>query len=940
MNNNFLIGTINDGLRKDLKPWATPEDSFDSLTNAYQWRGRIVRRQGYTLLGQLCTQHSGIVGGGVMNFATNLFGALGIVEVFFVPGSLVLTINGGANYTFGEDPDNPGQIIQTSGAGLDFLNGFIRYTTSEVFLFFSAPPGGLAVATFCTTTLLPVMGLRTRELFAINAQDLIAFDTQFAYRFSNTNSMFQLLASVMPVTWNGADWQFFWTTNYAGAFWATNSVPGLNGWNVQNFAGSAGVGNLATVNVTSAGNNVQVGDFVHFINLDPTLSNNSGVLAVVTVAGNPFTVRATNLPSTSTFTWTNGATITGMVLDSMQTITGQDGIRYYADTASGTTWVNYNPPIDVNNALAGALLIFPYRGYLVFLNTTEGNDQGTFNFGNRARWTEIGTPYYSFPDPITPNPQGVDINAARDDLFGRGGANDAPTQEVIVSAGFIRDILIVNFERSTWRLRFVNNAQNPFVWERINVELGSSSTFSAIPFDKGLMTIGERGITISDVNDTVRFDEKIPDQIFQIRIANEGFQRVYGIRTFRTRLNYWTYPSGNVNNIFPDKVLVYNYDTKNWAFFDDVFTCFGYHYPFSDKTWADLTEDWSNYDSDSYTWDAAELEEGFESIVAGNQQGFVFLLEQTNAANSKSLYITAVTNAAASVFTSPNNNLPDGTWIELTGLVGTVDEFGVSLNGRRFKVVNPSNDPNNFTLQEFTLVDGGTATGGTYTFTLSSAFTPVFPGSVFIVVGGLTFQDVALDGILTVTNVVSLSTGIIDYNTGIINLFFVPVIGPTQVEIRVVSQNIFQGFQNTTTSGTYEGGGYVIKLSNIDITSKIFNFLKDDKRTRISRIDFYVDSTNDGEFSVDILGDSSNVPVNTPLADNPRSNVVLTQQNPYQVGSGENETIYRLYCDAISQTFQCRIFLSDAQMSVKRIQESDIEVLAMNFLVRRRARLV
>ena len=82
-------------------------------------------------------------------------------------------------------------------------------------------------------------------------------------------------------------------------------------------------------------------------------------------------------------------------------------------------------------------------------------------------------------------------DTARSDLFGRGGFTNAPTQEVIIGAAFVRDILIVFFERSCWRLRFVNNAQNPFVWERINVELGSSSTFSTIPFDKGAMAIGE-----------------------------------------------------------------------------------------------------------------------------------------------------------------------------------------------------------------------------------------------------------------------------------------------------------------------------------------------------------------------------------------------------------------------------------------------------------------
>lgn len=941
--NSFLVGTINDGLRKDLKPWATPEDSFDLLQNAYQFRGRIVRRQGYTLLGQLAFQiTTQIVGASAQNFTANLFAVFGLAGVVIISNSITITVNGGGNYVITESLTNLGTLIQTGGAGVAFLNGSINYLTGALVLNFSSNPGGNVVITFSYATMLPVMGLRTRELFELNAQDLIGFDTQFSYRFSNTNSQFQPLSSVMPVVWNGANWQFFWTTNYAGAFWATNSNPGLNGWNIQGFAGSAGMGNLATVQVTSAGNNVQVGDFVYFINLSAGVAANAGVLAKVTIAGNPFTVEATNLPSTSTFAWVNGATITGMVLDSQQQVGTNDGIRYYAQTNIGTTWVNYNPPVDLNNVLAGALLIFPYRGYLVFLNTTEGNDQGTFNFGNRARWTQIGTPYYSGPVPSTPSPQTIDVNAVRDDLFGRGGANDAPTQEVIISAGFIRDILIVNFERSTWRLRFVNNAQNPFVWERINVELGASATFSAIPFDKGLMAIGERGITISDANDTVRIDEKIPDQIFQIRIENEGMQRVYGIRTFRTRLAYWTYPSDiNAHGIFPDEVLVYNYETKNWAFFDDCFTCFGYFYAFNDLTWADLILPWSAYND--VAWNSGTAEADYETVVAGNQQGFVFALEQTDAPNGASLYITAIVNGVGTtptIFTSTNNNLPNGTWIEINGMAGTTDLLGVSLNSRRFKVVNsagPGSQPNTFSLQEWTPTNGGLASGAIYNYTLASPFIPVFPGSTYIVVGALSFTDTLLNGTLTPSD--GLSSGTINYTTGEINLNFNTPIGSTQVEIFTVSVNPNQAFANIFTQGTYTGGGYITKVSNLDVRSKFFNFLPNDKRPRLSKIDFYVDRTNSGEFTVDILGDSSTVPINTPLIDNPRSNVVLTSTSPYQVAQGP-ETLYRLYCDAIAQTVQARIYLSDAQMAVKTIQASDIELVAMVFTIRRKARLI
>ncbi len=841
---SFLIGPVKQGLRKDTKPWTSPDDSFETMENMYQWRDRVIRRSGYTTLGRL------------------------------------------ANGT-------------------------------------------------------PVMGLRTYENFGIGLQTLVAFDTTQAYEWDGTN--FIALPSVMPVTWSGLNYQFFYTINYANSFWATNNKPGLHGWNVTLFAGSAGVGPTATVNVTAPGNTVAVNDFVYFLNVTGGPSANNLVYAIVTailVAGVSFTVQVQSVngrPTPATFTFANGAPTTGIVLDSMQSVPNQDGIRYYGNMTNGTGWVNYNPPVDPNNALMGSLLMFAYRGYLVFLNTWEGNDPtDPINYGNRARWTQIGTPYYSEPVPDFPSLQGFDFNAARDDLFGRGGANDAPTNEVIVGAAFIRDILVVYFERSTWRLRFVNNAQNPFVWERVNIELGSDCTFSSIPFDKGLMAIGNRGIVICDANDVTRFDEKVPDTIFNIRQANQGLQRVYGIRTFRTKLNYWTYPSSeNPEGTFPDKVLVFNYDTKNWAFFDDCFTCFGYYYETgTGLTWGDLPEAWSELGGTS--WDSGVSQTGYEHIVAGNQQGYVLKLDEptegSNVSNSRSLSISAFTGDTV---TSVDNNLLDESWIKLTGVTGLTFDDGVSLNGRNFKISKEKTPDPTMILNEFKPIIGGNAVGSSYSYNIG--YVPILPGSVQINIGSDVYIDRDLDGILYLLTV---AQGTIDYRTGLVSITFAAPIGSTQVNIRVVSLDPLQEIVPIATTGAYDANsGEIIKISNIDLQTKIFNFFQNDQRARLSKIDFYTDSTTHGQFSVDIMADSSNVPANAPLADNLQSNVVLTSINPYQIGEGD-ETIYRLYADVSAQTVQFRFYMSDPQMAVDAINSSDIDISAYIVTMRQGGRIV
>lgn len=841
---SFLIGPlVKDGLRLDVKPHATPEDSFVVLNNAFQYRGRIRKKLGYTTLGRLST-------------------------------------DGGTTF-----------------------------------------PG------------LPVMGLKTQEQFAIGLQNLIAFDTEHAYTWNGT--VFNILPSTPnPVTWNGTNYQFFQTTNYAGAFWATNDVPGFHGWSVTNFAAQSDTGTNATVNVTVPGNTAAIGDYVYFINLAGSGADNNLIFArviAIDVGANPniITVQATSFPPDIN-AFTNG-NVTGSMMDSTKSIAGQDGIRYYAATSIGNTWVNYNPPIDPNNVLMGALMIFPYRGYLVFLNTFEGNGTASFsNFPNRVRWAQIGTPYYSQPVPTTPNDQTADPLAARDDLFGRGGANDAPTSEAIVGAGFIRDILVVVFERSTWRLRFVNNAQNPFVWERVNAELGSDCTGSTIPFDKGLMSIGTRGIIISDGNDTSRFDEKIPDDIFNIRQYNNGLYRVQGIRTFKTRLCYWTYPSSiNPMGIYPDSVLVYNYDSKNWSYFDDCFTCFGYNYGTTiGYTWNDLTQPWQSYAD--LTWDAGITEFGFETVIAGNQQGYVFNLEQDSGINDVSLSISAITG---NLVTSDDHNLKDGDWIKITGITGITFSDGVSMNNRNFKISYVNS--NQFILNDFESMGAGDASGASFKYFI--AYTPIVPGSVQVNVGALVFTDAdTSNGTLTSSG---SNSGTINYTTGQLNLTFNPSIGSTPIYIRVTSYSEEQELAPIETTGAYTSGAQIIKISNFDIQTKIFNFFNDDKRARLSQIDFYMDKTDNGQFVCNVFADSSNVIANEPLVENLQSNVVLTSVNPFQIGSGL-ETIYRLYPNVSAQTIQLQFTMNDNQIAVDSINSADFELLSMMIKMRRGGRLV
>lgn len=366
-----------------------------------------------------------------------------------------------------------------------------------------------------------------------------------------------------------------------------------------------------------------------------------------------------------------------------------DGIRWLNPLTN--RWLNFNPQLDATgpNFLKGALILLPYKDRLVALNTEEGNALGSLtNFKQRARWSQNGTPFYA-SNPTGAAPQ---ADAWRNDIIGRGGFIDAPTSEAIIAAEFIKDTLIVYFERSTWQLVYTGNETLPFVWQKINTELGCESTFSVVPFDRGAYAIGNYGVITCDSVNVVRIDQKIPDEIFQIQNLRNGVKRVYGIRDYNAQLVYWTYPvnsdeDGDVTTYaltFPNQVLVYNYLDGSWAEFDDCFTCFGYWQSFTDKTWSQINSPWQDL---NFAWNSQVTQARYPAVVAGNQRGFVvvFSQEQNLGRNSPSLEISDITIVSTSVatLTIPSHNLTNNQYITISDAVGVTN-----FNGEIFKVVN------------------------------------------------------------------------------------------------------------------------------------------------------------------------------------------------------------------------------------------------------------
>lgn len=137
-----------------------------------------------------------------------------------VPGSLVFTINSGPPLIY---TDNGDGTLTGSIAG---SSGFIDYDNWVVYLENALAAGFTTTVTLKYYPVLPVMGIRTRELNSIDNEMTIVFDQKYAYRFLST-----AFEEFIPGTvWTGSDANFFWTTNFGVGnannsnkiFWATN----------------------------------------------------------------------------------------------------------------------------------------------------------------------------------------------------------------------------------------------------------------------------------------------------------------------------------------------------------------------------------------------------------------------------------------------------------------------------------------------------------------------------------------------------------------------------------------------------------------------------------------------------------------------------------------------------------------------------------------------
>lgn len=910
----FMIAPLDSGVETYLKPWLIPDDAFQTLTNAYVFRGRVRKRFGSYLMNQTVDDSVAQLYSRVRYNIRTTDAVTGNFSGF-VPlnnsGNPTVTPAIGQMFAIGDTMftvtalGNPAVLLTTGAATATYD------TTTGAFIVVGNNENPLTSVYFYPST--PIMGFITYETGVINDEPLFAFDENFSYNYT-TSLGWTAVTTENPLSpgssqWSGDDSQFFWGSTWRG---------------VSNYNSYMFVSNFNTPDWLRywSGNNWNY--------LAPVLNNvyrlltariivpfKNRLICLNTVENKDGSSVATSNGSTGNFTYTIPT------YPSPGYIFGQTficGTNIYTITNSGS-FVTVSSTNNAITPVATATFV-PATGVL----TVTGNN------------TNVGLPVYFFPNGGA-NPESY-VNRCRysqngnptapngwlDSTPGLGGYIDAPTKEQIITAEFLKDRLIVYFETSTWELVYTGNQILPFVWQQINTELGCESTFSVVPFDKVALGVGNVGIHACNGSNVERIDEKIPDEVFKVSEDNEGVFRVYGIRDYYVEMVYWTFPSDNPDGVYPNRVLVYNYKTGSWAFNYDTITAFGYWQDSKNITWASSDEQWQQAESQ---WNSGILTSKFRNVIAGNQEGFIFIIDPDLSVNAPALQITNMTIVGTDLLyvTAINHNLqnetgdttpPTGDYVlinncqGITNVNGIIYEVYAVLDENRFVVKTPTGYP----------LPGGTYTGGGTVARVSDINIVTKQYNFYVQQG----RNVAINKVDFLVDKTQNGQVVVDYN----------ISSGDQSMTEQATQNnaiVGSGILETSPYLTYIYTGFSTdSMGNANVTLPFTFNVNIGSTFQVGNQIFTVVVAN-GALQTNGMGTGTyniGTGVLTFTGALPLS-IINVSGLAYPLEGTQDRLWHPVYIQADGECIQLNIYMNDAQMRNPLISQSDFQLHAMTF---------
>ena len=322
----------------------------------------------------------------------------------------------------------------------------------------------------------------------------------------------------------------------------------------------------------------------------------------------------------------------------------ENGISYLEENS--TNWETFKPLIKLEEGVSDQLIhsckiITSFANRLFCLNTFEGKSDKSdlAHYPYRIRWGPIGE--RASGEDVANNPEW--------NSFASLGAGwlEIPTRETITAVEFLRGRMIVFCERSMWMIVLIGRAvlkdgkkekgaAIPFALKQLNSSFGAESINGTLFFDNSLLAMTQKGIIQTDTVNVKRIDIKIPEKFEQIERENKGYEKVYAFRDILNELIYWGFPS---DSTFPNKMLCWNYALESWSLFDFSFTAIGDSYEFKTMSWANISKYYPTWADWKQPWGSHTTHKKDHKIMVGNQQGFLFYLDNYSSEHKKELSI-------------------------------------------------------------------------------------------------------------------------------------------------------------------------------------------------------------------------------------------------------------------------------------------------------------
>jgi len=364
------------------------------------------------------------------------------------------------------------------------------------------------------------------------------------------------------------------------------------------------MGIMRYINETTGAISLVIATTVNLYLYDPGTGNYNAVTTPPTFTGN----------ITNFFNWTNWQASSGAT-SYLYFVNNKDNIGRF----DGTAYTALVPVIDgAGQTITTALDVQVYKQRLLAIRPTFSTN-GVQNQG--IAWSAV-----------------QNDSLWKEDIAGQGGFLAAPTGDIIESAEFIRDVLVVFFTNSTWIFRFTGIDSAPFRWDKVNNSKSTNAPYASIAYDERCTSIGNTGLIACDGVNVQRYDVPIIDY-YETNFSEEFYGQSFSQRYDNLNQAWTLYVSTNPNPVFPkvggvapgsDSALVYNFLENTWATYkwSIPLTCLGLFYNQTGDTWASLNKspenEWQNMQQ---TWNATQGQEAAPILLAGDTTGHVYQMD-------------------------------------------------------------------------------------------------------------------------------------------------------------------------------------------------------------------------------------------------------------------------------------------------------------------------